>query len=368
MTPDAAYDPQAALACATALQRPEGVLGWSSAQWSLQLRLARRTRLLGRLAHALHAQGLVDRLPALPRRHLLSELRASHWRTTALRWGLDRVGRVLADAAYPRVLLKGAAYQGQGLPIAGGRLPSDIDILVPRAALGDALGRLGAAGWTEPDLDEHDRRYYHEWSHEVPPLRHPSVRMELDLHHNIQPPLSRHPVDAGLLLARLQPSLWPGWQVLHPLDQILHCASHLFHDGDLHDRLRDLVDLDGMLRCFVVPQADWPALLDRARQLGLAESLALGLLLCARWLATPVPPPVLDQACAAGLPAWRRACLLPLLRAVLLPGDPDEGDAWTRRVAGQLLLARYQWQRLPLRLLLPHLWRKLGQRSADGPA
>ena len=59
-------------------------------------------------------------------------------------WALDRRGAALGDAAYPRVLLKGAAYIGQGLPIAAGRLPSDVDILVPRGTLADAEARLRA--------------------------------------------------------------------------------------------------------------------------------------------------------------------------------------------------------------------------------
>ena len=73
----------------------------------------------------------------------------------------------MATPPYPRVLLKGAAYIGQDLPIAAGRLPSDLDILVPQAHLPDAQARLTQAGWNAVALDDHDRRYYYEWSHEV---------------------------------------------------------------------------------------------------------------------------------------------------------------------------------------------------------
>ena len=57
-------------------------------------------------------------------------------------------------------------------------------------------------------------------------------------------------IDADALLGRLQPSKWHPWQVLHPVDQVLHCAAHLFLDSDLRDRIRDLVDLDGLFRHF----------------------------------------------------------------------------------------------------------------------
>ena len=63
----------------------------------------------------------------------------------------------------------------QGLPIAAGRLPSDLDILVPRTALPAAQNSLAAAGWRTVDMDEHDRLYYEDWSHEVPPDAPPSA-------------------------------------------------------------------------------------------------------------------------------------------------------------------------------------------------
>ena len=81
----------------------------------------------------------------------------------------------IQPADYPCVLLKGAAYMAQGLPIAAGRLPSDLDILVPKAALPIAQESLAAAGWRTVDMDEHDRLYYEDWSHEVPPMRHPQT-------------------------------------------------------------------------------------------------------------------------------------------------------------------------------------------------
>ncbi len=342
-----------------ALQQPQLALGWSLPQWQHVVRVARRVRLLGRLAESIEAAGLHDRLPEPARRHLVAEMRASRWQTGVMVWGLHRVAAELGDAPYPRVLLKGAAYVGQGLPIARGRLPSDLDILVPRASVQDAQARLLRAGWQEPTLDAHDQRFYHAWSHEVPPMRHPSLPLELDLHHNILPPVGHVRIDMDLLLDRLQPSDWPGWQVLHPQDQILHSAAHLFYDAELRDRLRDLVDLDGLLRHFAVDEAFWPALQQRAARLGLTEPLMLALQLCRAWLQTPVPPVALHAARLAGLSAWTRAWLLPLLTRVLLPTDPDRADPPGRTLAAAILLVRHHRRRLPLRLLVPHVWHKL---------
>jgi hypothetical protein len=213
-------------------------------------------------------------------------------------------------------------------------------------------------------MDEHDQRYYREWSHELPPMRHPLHALELDVHHNILPPIARTRVDAAPLLARLQASKWPGWQVLQPVDQVLHSATHLFGDSEARDRLRDLVDLDGLMRHFGAAPAFWAELPDRARELGLEEPLALACHFVARWLDTPIPAPARHRIAAAGPPAWRRAWLHRLLASALTPSGPDEGRRRGQDMAAQLLLVRYHYRRMPMHLLVPHLWHKARKRSA----
>jgi hypothetical protein len=351
-----------------ALREPALALQWPLTKWEHVVRLARRLRLLARLAAAVQGAGLMDKVPAQARRHLIAELRLSIWRTSAMAWVLDRIGATLGEEPYPLVLLKGGAYIGQDLAIAAGRLPSDVDILVPREHLAQAQERLVQAGWQELELDSHDRRYYLQWGHEVPPMRHPVHRVELDLHHNILPPVARTRVDAGLLLARLQPSKWPAWQVLHPVDQVLHSAAHLFLDSEARDRVRDLVDLDGLFRHFGAQALFWAELPQRARQLGLDEPLALACHFCVNWFGTPVPADVLARVAERGPSALKRAWLLPLLTSILAPAAPDQGPPWRQRMAAAIFLARYHRNRMPLRLLVPHLWHKMrpGGSAVDG--
>lgn len=337
-------------------------LHWPLQEWDRVIRLARRLRLLARLAESLASSGLLEQVPPQPRRHLLAELRLSRWRGDSLVWTLRQVSAALGDAEYPSVLLKGAAYMAQGLPIAAGRLPSDLDILVPLTAISRAQCSLVAAGWRSVELDEHDRRYYEDWSHEVPPMRHPRMGVELDLHHNILPPVGRNPIDIAPLLGRLQPSMWQPWQVLHPVDQVLHSAAHLFFDSELRDRVRDLVDLDGLFRHFGADGRFWTSLTARASELGLAEPLALACHFCVRWLGTPVPHAARSAISDLGPGEGRRAWLLPLLEHVLTPAAPDEVPSWTTDAAAAVLLARYHRRRLPMRILLPHLWHKLKVR------
>ncbi len=346
-----------------ALLHPQQVLGWTLADWQRVVRLARRLRLLARLAEAVEAAGLAPQLPAPVQQHLLAERRVSRFRLRALQATAAHVNRALAGADYPRVLLKGGAYVTQGLPIAAGRLPSDLDVLVPHAALADAQQRLRSHGWQEAALDAHDQRYYREFSHELPPMRHPRFALELDLHHTILPPLARYTADAALLLARALPAGDDGWRVLCPADQVLHSAAHLFLDAELRDRLRDLVDLDGLMRLFAGLRLDfWDDLADRADELGLQQPLALACHYTAAWLDTPVPRTLQRRLAAQAFGPVRRAGLLPLFDAALTPSEPDATDTSAQDRASTVLLARYHAQRMPLRLLLPHLWHKARKR------
>ena len=360
----------AALAWTRALAQPQHCLEWRLSDWERVIRLSRRLRLLGRLAEAVERAGLSSAVPPVVAHCLAAERQYSRWRTGSLLWLLDRLATMLGDRPYPVVLLKGAAYIAQDLPIAHGRLPSDADLLVPRAYIDDARQRLLNTVWTETALDALDRRYYHEWSHEVPPLLHPSFALELDLHHNILPPLSRTPVDAERLLERVQPCRWPAYRVLQPVDQVLHSAAHLFFDSDIRDRVRDLVDLDGLLRAFSPVPGFWDQLCERSKELGLAEPLALAVHFCVAWMGTPVPQNTLSRIAGAGPQAARRAWLLPLLSTLLVPAEPDARPPPLQPLAASIFLIRHHLWRLPVRLLVPHLWHKAraSRKEESAPA
>ena len=182
--------------------------------------------------------------------------------------------------------------------------------------------------------------------------------MELDLHHGILPPVARTHVDTDALLQRLRPSRWATWQVLDPADQVLHAAAHLFLDSEARDRIRDLVDLDGLLRCFGAAPGFIDQLPGRAQELGLEEPLALTLHFCASWFGTPISAEVMRSSRASGLAPLRRAWLVPLLERALLPAEPDEASPPLQEAAALALRARYHLNRMPVRLLVPHLWHK----------
>lgn len=339
-----------------AIRQPQRALSWSVALWEQQVRLARRLRLLSRLAAAIEHEDLLQAVPLQPQRHLRSELQLSRWRTDAMQWAAECVGTCLAGRGYPIVLLKGAAYLSQDLAISRGRLPSDLDFMVPRDALRDAQDCLRLDGWQEMVLDEHDQRYYREWSHEAPPMRHPAHRMELDLHHNILPPIGRPHVNADVLFERIQPSPWTGWFVLSPVDQFLHAAAHLFCDSVLRDRLRDLVDLDGLACSLNAGDRGWIDVVARANELGLSEQCTLAYHFLVHWFSTPLPQPAGSED--LGQPRPSHGILLKLLSNALTPLPPDEEQSLRERAVDAALLARYHLRRLPPHLLISHLIHK----------
>jgi hypothetical protein len=61
--------------CIGALREPAVVRNWSLAEWRHAVRLMRRLRLLGRLAEAIDAAGLLAEVPWQPREHLVAEQR-----------------------------------------------------------------------------------------------------------------------------------------------------------------------------------------------------------------------------------------------------------------------------------------------------
>lgn len=321
--------------------------------WEKVLRLARMTSLHGRLAAANHGN---PTLPDAVRRHLLSAARISAFNAHMLQ---AELASLLAPctANFPVVALKGAAYALQRLPLAVGRFVSDADLLVPGPNLRMVESCLRGAGWESAPLDAYDERYYRDWSHETPPLRFPGRTLEVDLHHALTPVTGSLSFDPTPLFDASVPVPGSAFRVLCPEDQVLHACIHCFHDGDLALRVREVADIDALLRHFLPQENFAERLIARANQLGLQRPLWYGLHFARAWLATPFPIEVADSLAAPGriaqhLMNW-------LVPPAMLPSDPDFPPPPAVRLARVAMLMRYHRQRMPLRMLVPHLARKL---------
>lgn len=327
----------------------------SPLDWDLLVRQCRHANLLGRLHQRLEAAGIA--MPERARNHLLSGTIMAEQQHHSILREVGHLRDALSDIGLPLILLKGAAYVAAGLPAAAGRLFADVDILVPHARLGEAESALMLTGWQSTALDDYDQRYYRRWMHELPAMQHMFRGTALDVHHTILPPTSRLKPDARLLIeASIEIPGLPGVRTLALPDLILHSASHLFHEGEPDNLLRDLTDLDALLRQLGDTPAAWDALARRAERLQLSGPLRLALRYSHRLLDTPVPARLLAElGCLADGPCQR--LLDALYLRVLETQHPSAADG-LRGAARKLLYIRAHWLRMPPHLLAYHLAHK----------
>ncbi|MEZ5625928.1 MAG: nucleotidyltransferase family protein [Rhodocyclaceae bacterium] len=343
-----------------ALAAPQHLSAHSAATWDLLIRHARHANLLARLHDRIATHGTLSSVPIAPRRHLIAAHHLARRQHQAVRHETDELRRALQPEGIDVILLKGAAYVVAELPAAAGRVFSDIDILVPKPQLAKAESALMRHGWMGAKLTEYDQRYYRRWMHELPPMAHMFRGSALDVHHTILPPTARyHPDPASLVTDSVAVDGWPGVRVLSPCDMVLHSATHLFHEGEADNALRDLSDLDLLLRHFSQAGTDgfWPRLVDRAIAQHLGYPLWLALRYTQRFFGTPIPAGAITtlQGFAPG-----RGPLLALdmmYSHILRPQHASCTNA-VSTLAQKMLYIRGHWLRMPPHLLALHLARK----------
>ena len=338
-----------------ALLRPDSTATYRELDWDLLIRQARRANLLGRLAHTLDDDRVALKAA---RAHLLSARALADRQQDAIRWEVDCIRRALDPTGVPLVLLKGAAYVMAGLPVSRGRMFSDVDIIIPKQAVPAVESALMMNGWVGSHHDAYAQRYYRQWMHEIPPMQHLRRGTVIDVHHAILPETAR--IRANSAAMREAAIAIPGHAdvfVFTPVDMVLHSATHLFQEGELDNGLRDLFDLDSLLRHFGATPAFWEQLTTRGVALGLQRPLYYALRYATALLSTPVPDPVIRAAQKGAPPPLARPlmdfCFLRGLRVI----HPTCSDRWTPLARG-LLYVRSHWLRMPFFLLLFHLARK----------
>jgi hypothetical protein len=330
-----------------------------SFEWEELLRTARRANLLSRVACIVQGRGLTEQLPPKVRHHLSSALRVAESNQVSVLQEVRKVRCALAEQRVPVVLLKGAAYIAGELAPAPGRLLSDIDIMVPVGQLQVAERELVKHGWMPTKFDAYDQRYYRQWMHELPPLRHLGRGTNLDVHHTILPPTAALKPDVNKLWATAValPS-YEGVFVLSPADMILHSATHLFHDGELENGLRDLVDMDSLIREFGADAGFPDRLEQRAVELDLSRPLFYALRYCSKLLGTPFPEGASGHAEKHGSPGRLLVRLMDSLIMRSIGALFDSKTPAMTHLAKFAMYVRSHYLRMPIYLLVPHLIRK----------
>lgn len=337
------------------IRTPERMAALSDAEWDDVIVAARQARLSGLVVAEAARQGIEERSPAWLRDRLSGTRAYALECERSVRWEINRIGRAFLTLPHKWVLLKGAAYVAADLPPARGRLVADIDVLVPHAGLKDAEHALAEHGWAFVEIDDYNERYYREWMHELPPMAHSRRGSVIDLHHAILPRTSRITPDTRILLERAVEA--NGAFVLCPTHMVIHAAVHLFHDGEISGALRDLVDLDALLRHFGRDPEFWTTLAKDARELAAGRPLYYSLRYSNRVLGTPIP-----ASMAAPMSEWAPPAPVRVLMDVLVQQTLGRGVGARAKFSALALYVRSHWLRMPPTLLMRHLGRKFIMR------
>jgi hypothetical protein len=309
--------------------------------WTDVLAIAQAERLIGSLAYRLSGIAVPPAAtPVLERAKRSAELD----RQAAL-WEAEMARRALASLDVPVILLKGTALIAAGLDAGQGRFIGDLDILVPRASLETVEAELFKAGWEWVKPDPYDDHYYRTWMHELPPMIHRERDRMIDVHHTILPLTARVTPDADALIAASIP-LENGQRILCPEDMLLHSVAHLFADGDLSGGLRNLWDIDRMLREFSTNEGFWQRLATRSNLHSLTPYLSRALRLSHHLFETPV-----DRWLA-----WegRKGDVFYMGRLLSRNGWGQE----TRKILREAFYVRSHWIRMPPLMIARHLFTK----------
>jgi hypothetical protein len=316
--------------------------------WTPVIAAARAESLIGSLAFRLNGQPLPPPVEAA----MEAARRDSEAVRTRALWEAEMARRALAPLEIPVILLKGSAYAAAGLGAALGRSIGDLDILVPREALPKAEQALLAAGWEWVKEDPYDDLYYRKWMHELPPLIHRERDRMIDVHHTILPLTAKPRPDARAMVTD-RIDLEGGLSILSREDMVVHAATHLFADGDLAGGLRNLWDIDRLIREFRAAEGFWQRLHDRATLHGLLSPVRRAARLAAALYGTPVP----ESWCArGGADALFEARLL-------------ARDGWGRARRPALRFGFYlrsHMLRMPPGMLARHLWTKARRAKRAG--
>lgn len=336
-----------------AVRQPRTLAALSPEGWSELIRTARQANLLGRLALAVE-QSRIEPVPQAVR-HLTGARQLCERQVRSVQWEVHCLHRALAGLGVPVVLLKGAAYVMGRHAVAQGRLFGDVDILVPRTALPAVESALMLAGWDSVKTDPYDQRYYRQWMHELPPLVHFKRRTVVDVHHRLLPLTARHGSDAGAIFAAARdlPGL-AGFKLPAPCDLLVHSCTHLVHEGELGNGLRDLLDIETLIAEFSGQRDFWPGVAGACTGNGLAGPVGFALRLCRRIVGAPIPDDVLMQLRAPRGTAWGARWLEPVFEAAMASTIGGQPSAMQGAAAAWVYL-RAHALRMSTPLLAKHL-------------
>jgi hypothetical protein len=332
------------------IREPEMARGFTSDDWNRLISQARFHELMVLIHNLLQQRELMHDAPREIEEILRGYSNRQAYLTTLFEWEIGKIRPLVEQVTYPVLVLKGMAYLLARLGTWKSRAFADIDLLVAPENFEDFERRLQGAGWQFKEMTDYDDRYYREWSHASPPLINQLSGIELDLHHHVSAPISDQPIDTERLIDKKVAIDDSVFFRLGDADLILHCANHFIYFDNLQGRFKDLV----LIYFILGESADdqiWHSLDKRAQALGLGPTFYYLVRLLQYYFDIEVPQFIETRTKDNAI---RKAVLWLLINSL----TPRRADGFGLKLIGMLLIARYQWSRYPVHILVYHVLHK----------
>jgi hypothetical protein len=227
---------------------------------------------------------------------------ASSWFTNrTIIQELENLASCFSRAGIPAVALKGACLALTVYADASLRPMGDLDVLVPKERLAEAVQIARLMGYVET-TPEASAGLTELLNHEICLQKPGQQEITLELHHSLVADKSftyAVPVDwfweqTEPLESQAKDSL-PGLRVLTPTAQVLYAAAHaMLQHGGRKAPLRWFYDLDLLIRSYS-ERMDWELLVSQAEKFEWGSALDVALSQANAFFDTPIPASILDR-------------------------------------------------------------------------
>ncbi|MBI5965733.1 MAG: nucleotidyltransferase family protein [Chloroflexi bacterium] len=280
--------------------RLEG-LDWksfSTAYWDLLIAKAHAEGVAPLVYWTLSKSGKFSSLPESARNSLRAMYSATWMHNQRIFKELETLSHLFHQADIPVVVLKGACFALTIYPDIGLRPMGDLDILVPKAKLVDAVQIAKTLGY-EDALPEATPGLRDLLNHEICLQKMGEHSITLEIHHSLVADKSfvySVPVDWFWTQTELlEPSSRKKIEnlcMLTPTAQVLYAASHaMLQHGGKNTPLRWFHDLDLLIRVYG-ERIDWDLLLRQAKIFEWGSALDAALSQSNEYFNTPIPEDV----------------------------------------------------------------------------
>ncbi|GEA02376.1 hypothetical protein KUL17_12730 [Alteromonas sp. KUL17] len=333
----------------------------SATEWRDLILVARANSLLPRVASILLNSSDHDLyIPPRAHAHLVASIRHETLFHNQVVHEVKLVNSKVSGALTRKlIVLKGAGYVIAGSKAAKGRIFSDIDLLLLKNDIPKVERALHLFGFVSDTDSEYDQKYYREWAHEIPPLRHFQRGTVLDVHHNIIPVVSGRAPNIEFFFESTVETEY-GVEVLRPAAMFLHSAIHLFFSEEFTNGFRDLSDLSLLLDEIIDDDVELSYLFSLAGNTGFENELFLAFRYLERVFDRQIPAHIY-QRFKQPLPKGIRLGLNDFIFGKVLAANHRLVDVKFRGLAQWLAFVRGHLLKMPFNILVKHTASKLWQ-------